>query len=78
MMAETLGIHDFWLFLVSGFLLNITPGPDTAYITGRSIQIGWRGGAAAAIGIGWLLVHVSAPRSGFRRCCWRRRPRSRS
>jgi threonine/homoserine/homoserine lactone efflux protein len=54
-----LGIHDFWLFIISGLLLNVTPGPDTAYIVGRSVQIGWRGGAAAALGIGTgCLVHV--------------------
>jgi threonine/homoserine/homoserine lactone efflux protein len=54
-----LGIHEFWLFLLSGLLLNIAPGPDTAYIVGRSIQLGWRGGAAAAIGISCgCLVHV--------------------
>jgi hypothetical protein len=38
------GIHDLWLFILSGLLLNVTPGPDTAYIIGRSIQFGWRGG----------------------------------
>ncbi|MFB9265425.1 LysE family translocator [Bradyrhizobium erythrophlei] len=54
-----LGIHELWLFVASGLLLNITPGPDTAYIIGRSIQLGWRGGAAAAIGISCgCLVHV--------------------
>lgn len=54
-----LGIQDFWLFIFSGLLLNVTPGPDTAYIVGRSVQIGWRGGAAAALGIGTgCLVHV--------------------
>jgi threonine/homoserine/homoserine lactone efflux protein len=54
-----LGIYDFWLFIVSGLLLNVTPGPDTAYIVGRSVQIGWRGGAAAALGISTgCLVHV--------------------
>jgi threonine/homoserine/homoserine lactone efflux protein len=58
-MTETLGIHDLWLFIVSGLLLNVTPGPDTAYIIGRSVQFGWRGGAAAAIGICCgCLVHV--------------------
>jgi threonine/homoserine/homoserine lactone efflux protein len=58
-MAETLGIHELWLFILSGLLLNITPGPDTAYIIGRSIQFGWRGGAAAAAGICvGCLVHV--------------------
>jgi threonine/homoserine/homoserine lactone efflux protein len=54
-----LGIHELWLFVISGLLLNITPGPDTAYILGRSVQLGWRGGAAAALGIGCgCLVHV--------------------
>ncbi|AUC93087.1 lysine transporter LysE [Bradyrhizobium sp. SK17] len=54
-----LGIHELWLFVLSGLLLNITPGPDTAYILGRTIQLGWRGGAAAAIGISCgCLVHV--------------------
>jgi threonine/homoserine/homoserine lactone efflux protein len=58
-MVETLGIHGLWLFVLSGVLLNITPGPDTAYIVGRSIQFGWRGGAAAAIGVCCgCLVHV--------------------
>jgi threonine/homoserine/homoserine lactone efflux protein len=56
-----LGIHDLWLFVVSGLLLNITPGPDTAYIVGRSAQFGWRGGGAAALGISaGCLVHVFA------------------
>jgi threonine/homoserine/homoserine lactone efflux protein len=54
-----LGIHELWLFIVSGLLLNVTPGPDTAYIVGRSVQLGWRGGTAAALGIGaGCLVHV--------------------
>jgi threonine/homoserine/homoserine lactone efflux protein len=58
-MVETLGIHDLWLFILSGLLLNITPGPDTAYIIGRSLQLGWRGGAAAVSGISaGCLVHV--------------------
>lgn len=59
MMGEALGIHELWLFVLSGLLLNVTPGPDTAYIVGRSIQLGWRGGMAAAIGISCgCLAHV--------------------
>src|SRR5437667_12367499 len=66
MMGEILGIHDLWLFVFSGLLLNVTPGPDTAYIIGRSIQFGWRGGAAAAIGISaGCLVHVSGAAIGL-------------
>src|SRR6476661_8045320 len=59
MIGKMLGIHELWLFVLSGLLLNVTPGPDTAYIIGRSIQLGWRGGAAAALGISCgCLVHV--------------------
>ena len=61
-----LGIHELWLFIISGLLLNITPGPDTAYIVGRSVQMGWRGGAAAALGICCgCLVHVFAAAIGL-------------
>ena len=61
-----LGIHSLWLFILSGVLLNITPGPDTAYIVGRSVQIGWRGGVAAALGISaGCLVHVFAAAIGL-------------
>ena len=61
-----LGIHDLWLFILSGLLLAITPGPDTAYIVGRSVQMGWRGGAAATLGISTgCLVHVSASAIGL-------------
>jgi RhtB (resistance to homoserine/threonine) family protein len=45
------GIHDFPLFLASGILLNLTPGPDTAYILGRSIAQGRAAGIASAFGI---------------------------
>jgi threonine/homoserine/homoserine lactone efflux protein len=61
-----LGIHELWLFVISGLLLNITPGPDTAYIIGRSVQLGWRGGAAAALGIACgCLVHVFGAAAGL-------------
>lgn len=45
------GIHDFGLFLVTGILLNLAPGPDTAYIVGRSIAQGRDAGVASALGI---------------------------
>ena len=45
------GIHDFGLFLAAGILLNLTPGPDTAYILGRSIVQGREAGIASALGI---------------------------
>jgi threonine/homoserine/homoserine lactone efflux protein len=45
------GIHDFGLFLTAGVLLNLTPGPDTAYILGRTITQGREAGIASALGI---------------------------
>jgi threonine/homoserine/homoserine lactone efflux protein len=60
------GTHDLLLFILSGLLLNITPGPDSAYIVGRSTQLGWKGGATAALGIGaGGLVHVTAAAFGI-------------
>ena len=42
------GIHDLWLFVLSGLLLNMTPGVDTLYIVARGAAQGWRAGAVAA------------------------------
>lgn len=61
-----LGTHHLWLFVLSGLLLNITPGPDTLYIVGRSSTRGWRAGAVAALGIGaGALVHICAAALGL-------------
>jgi threonine/homoserine/homoserine lactone efflux protein len=60
------GTHDIWLFILSGLLLNITPGPDTLYIVGRSSTQGSRAGAVAALGIGTgALVHICAAALGL-------------
>jgi len=45
------GIHDFAFFITAGILLNLTPGPDTLYILGRSIAQGREAGVASALGI---------------------------
>jgi threonine/homoserine/homoserine lactone efflux protein len=45
------GIHGYWLFVVTGILLNLTPGQDTMFIIGKSLTGGRRAGAAAALGI---------------------------
>jgi LysE type translocator len=61
-----LGIHEIWLFVLSGVLLNITPGPDSVYVIGRSMQMGWRGGAAAAFGISCgCFFHVAGAAIGL-------------
>ena len=61
-----LGTHDLAVFVVSGLLLNIAPGPDTLYIVGRSASQGWRGGAVAALGItAGCFVHIGAAALGL-------------
>lgn len=61
-----LGTHDLWLFILSGLLLNITPGVDTLYIVGKSSTQGFRAGFFAALGIGaGCLVHIFATTIGL-------------
>jgi threonine/homoserine/homoserine lactone efflux protein len=61
-----LGIHDLGLFVVSGLLLNIMPGPDSLLIMTRSATQGWRAGSAAALGIGTgTFVHIFAAALGL-------------
>ncbi len=60
------GVHDLALFVVSGLLLNIAPGPDTLYILSRTASHGWRGGSVAALGIGaGCFVHIFAAALGL-------------
>ena len=60
------GIHDFSLFVASGILLNLTPGPDTVYILGRSIAQGRAAGVASAFGIMLgSIVHTCAAALGL-------------
>lgn len=60
------GIHDLTLFIISGLLLNIMPGPDSLLIMARSATQGWRAGCAAALGIGaGTMVHVTAAAVGL-------------
>ncbi|MCW5692442.1 MAG: LysE family translocator [Pseudolabrys sp.] len=60
------GTHDLWLFVLSGLLLNITPGPDTALVVARSTQMGLRGGVAATFGVtGGIMVHIAAAAIGL-------------
>ncbi|MBY0236607.1 MAG: LysE family transporter, partial [Burkholderiaceae bacterium] len=59
------GTQDLSLFIISGLLLNIAPGPDSLLIMTRSATQGWRAGSAAAFGIGaGTCVHVLAAALG--------------
>lgn len=61
-----LGIHDYWLFVATGILLNLTPGQDTFFILGRSIAQGTRTGIASALGISaGSLLHTAMAALGL-------------
>jgi threonine/homoserine/homoserine lactone efflux protein len=61
-----LGIHDYWLFVLTGVLLNLTPGQDTFFILGTSLGRGRRAGIAAALGIAvGSIVHTLAAALGL-------------
>ncbi|MGN5139410.1 LysE family translocator [Aeromonas sp. 164P] len=60
------GIHDLALFMVSGLLLNIMPGPDSLLVMLRSGSQGWRAGSVATLGIcTGVMVHVLAAALGL-------------
>ncbi|MBE9915303.1 LysE family translocator [Paenibacillus donghaensis] len=54
-----IGITSFGLFLLSAFLMNITPGADTMYIVSRSVSQGRKAGIYSVLGISTgVLVHT--------------------
>ncbi|HEY7115806.1 MAG TPA: LysE family translocator [Tepidisphaeraceae bacterium] len=64
--AAVFGTHDLPLFLLSGVLLNLTPGQDTMYILGRGVTGGRRAGVISALGISCgCLVHCVAAACGL-------------
>lgn len=60
------GVHDVSMFVVSVLLLNLTPGPDTAFIVGRAVAQGRWAGVLSALGIGLgCCVHAVAAAIGL-------------
>jgi len=60
-MLAKLGIEHLGLFVLSGWLLNLTPGPDVLYIVSSALRSGVRAGIVAALGItAGCFVHIVA------------------
>jgi len=54
------------VFMLAGWLLNLTPGPDVLYIVSQSLRSGRRAGAIAVAGISvGCLVHVAVAALGL-------------
>jgi threonine/homoserine/homoserine lactone efflux protein len=61
-----LGTQNLPLFIASGLLLNLIPGPDTLYIVGRSISQGRKAGVVSVLGISsGCVVHTIAAAFGL-------------
>ena len=64
--SRMFGTHNLALFVLSGFLLNLTPGQDTFYIVGRSLAQGRRAGVLSVLGIcSGCAVHTVAAAFGL-------------
>jgi threonine/homoserine/homoserine lactone efflux protein len=61
-----LGTQHLTWFVVSGILLNLTPGQDTLYIVARSVAQGRRAGILSVIGIvSGCVIHTLAAAFGL-------------
>jgi threonine/homoserine/homoserine lactone efflux protein len=57
--------HHLLLFILAGWLLNLTPGPDVLYIVTNALRAGARAGIVAGLGItAGCFVHVGAAALG--------------
>jgi threonine/homoserine/homoserine lactone efflux protein len=62
MIIET---HQLLMFIVAGWLLNLTPGPDVLYIVSNALRSGARAGIVAGLGItAGCFVHIFAAAVG--------------
>jgi threonine/homoserine/homoserine lactone efflux protein len=60
------GTQHLTLFIISGHLLNLTPGQDTLYIVGRSVSEGRRAGFLSVLGIvSGCVIHTIAAAFGL-------------
>ncbi|QDL56252.1 LysE family translocator [Rhodoferax aquaticus] len=58
--------HSLLLFVVAGWILNLTPGPDVLYVVRNALRYGARAGVVAGLGItGGCFVHVAAAAVGM-------------
>jgi len=58
-------VHNLGLFILAGWLLNLTPGPDVLYIVSNALRSGAKAGVVAALGItAGCFVHIFAAALG--------------
>ena len=58
-------VNNLGLFILAGWLLNLTPGPDVLYIVSNALRSGAKAGVVAALGItAGCFVHIFAAALG--------------
>ena len=58
-------VHNLGLFILAGWLLNLTPGPDVLFIVSSALRSGAKAGVVAAMGItAGCFVHIFAAALG--------------
>lgn len=58
-------VNNLGMFILAGWLLNLTPGPDVLYIVNNALRGGVRAGMVAALGItAGCFVHIVAAALG--------------
>ena len=58
-------VHNLGLFILAGWLLNLTPGPDVLFIVSSALRSGAKAGVVAALGItAGCFVHIFAAALG--------------
>ncbi len=58
-------VNNLGLFILAGWLLNLTPGPDVLYIVSSALRSGAKAGVVAALGItAGCFVHIFAAALG--------------
>ena len=58
-------VNNLGLFILAGWLLNLTPGPDVLYIVSHALRSGAKAGVVAALGItAGCFVHIFAAALG--------------
>lgn len=61
-----MNVENFWMFAITGLLLNLTPGNDMVYVMARSAGQGTKAGIVSALGIGTgCFVHILAAMAGL-------------
>lgn len=59
-------LHSYAIFMIGAIALNLTPGPDMAFILAQSISRGTKAGLTAALGIGCgCLIHITVAALGL-------------